>query len=196
MLPLSLKIAYTAFVCVLVPVYFVEHGPSQFLWFSNIALLGTMIALWRESPLIASMMMVGIFLPEVVWNISFLLTLFLGDDAIGLAGYMFDEEEPVHLRILSAYHIPLPFIMVWLVYRLGYDSRALKWQTVFGIAVILATALFTDPERNINWVFAPEEREELNIPVAAWVGFLLVFFPLAIHWPTHVALKRLFGRET
>jgi len=38
-IPLGLKIIYTLFVCALVPVYWRQYGPANFLWFSDIALL-------------------------------------------------------------------------------------------------------------------------------------------------------------
>jgi len=58
-IPLWLKIAYTLFVCLIVPIYWRRYGPANFLWFSNIALLATVPALWLESALLASMMALG-----------------------------------------------------------------------------------------------------------------------------------------
>jgi len=40
------KIIYTLFVCILVPVYWRYYGPANFLWFSDLALLLTWAALW------------------------------------------------------------------------------------------------------------------------------------------------------
>jgi hypothetical protein len=48
-IPLWLKISYTLFLGLLVPVYAVQYGIANFLWFSDIALLATLVALWRES---------------------------------------------------------------------------------------------------------------------------------------------------
>lgn len=52
--PLLVKILYTVGVSVVVPVYWYSYGPSNFLWFSDLALLLTVAALWLESPLLAS----------------------------------------------------------------------------------------------------------------------------------------------
>jgi hypothetical protein len=49
MLSAWIKIPYTIFVCVLVPVYWVERGPANFLWLSDIALLAIVSALWMEN---------------------------------------------------------------------------------------------------------------------------------------------------
>ena len=48
-LPLWLKIAYTGLVAVILPVYAKTWGWRNFLWFSDIALVATGIALWLES---------------------------------------------------------------------------------------------------------------------------------------------------
>lgn len=51
-IPLWVKLAYTAFVCVLVPYYLSAYGPTNFLYFCDVALLMTLAALWLESPLL------------------------------------------------------------------------------------------------------------------------------------------------
>jgi hypothetical protein len=55
-IPLWLKITYSAYVAVTLPVYYKKYGPANFLWFSDIALITTVAALWLESSLLASMM--------------------------------------------------------------------------------------------------------------------------------------------
>ncbi|MFN7133357.1 MAG: dTMP kinase, partial [Myxococcales bacterium] len=47
----------------------------------------------------------------------------------GLAGYMFDDQYPLWLRALSLFHLPLVAVLVWMLWRQGYDRRALWAQT-------------------------------------------------------------------
>ena len=75
-IPLWIKIAYAGLLIVVLPVYAKCYGWRNFLWFSDIALIGIGIALWLESSLIASMMAVGVLLPELVWNVSYFARLF------------------------------------------------------------------------------------------------------------------------
>ena len=82
---LWLKIAYTLFICVLVPVYWVQYGPGNFLWFSDIALFVTAAALWVESSLLASMMALSVLVLESVWIIDFIIGLISGSSIIGLS---------------------------------------------------------------------------------------------------------------
>src|SRR5215813_6228467 len=91
------------FVRFLVPIYWRRYGPVNFLWFSNIALLVTMPALWLESPLLASMMAVAVTLPELAWNLDFFVRLTTGATFMGLSSYMFDRSIPLFIRALSLF---------------------------------------------------------------------------------------------
>jgi hypothetical protein len=134
-IPLWFKIAYTLFVCFLVPIYWRRYGPANFLWFSDIALLVTMPALWLESPLLASMMALAVALPEVAWNVDFFVRLTTGASLMGLSGYMFDRSIPLFIRALSLFHVGLPLLLVWMLYRLGYDKSAFLAQTLVAAIV-------------------------------------------------------------
>ena len=45
---------------------------------------------------------------------------------LNLTGYMFDQHLPLFTRGLSLFHGWLPLLLVWLLFRLGYDKRALS----------------------------------------------------------------------
>ena len=68
---LWIKLAYTAMLAVIVPVYLVSWGWRNFLWFSDIALVGAGIALWLENSLLASMKAQPVLVPELRWNTSY-----------------------------------------------------------------------------------------------------------------------------
>jgi hypothetical protein len=123
-IPLWLKISHNSFVCLLVPIYWKQYGPGNFLWFSDIALLLITLALWIESSLLASMMALSVGLLELVWNFDFLFELFTGASLIGLSSYMFDSKLSLPLRALSLFHVELPILLFWTIGRLGYDRRA------------------------------------------------------------------------
>lgn len=193
LIPLWIKIAYTLFVAVLVPVYWIYHGPANFLWGSDIALLIMVIALWRESRLLTSMMAVAVLLPELLWNLDFFTRLLAGRDVAGLGatGYMFNPAQPLWLRALSLFHVFLPLVLVFMLYRLGYDRRALPATTLLCWVVLPLTYLLTDPERNINWVFGPGEPQTL-VPPLLYLAGLMLLVPLLVYLPTHWALRKAF----
>jgi hypothetical protein len=191
-LPLWVKIGYTLFVAVLVPVYLRHYGAANFLWFSDVALLATVPGLWAESPLIVSAMTVAVGLPEILWNVDFLARLLTGRAPLGMAAYMFDRRLPRYLRGLSLFHVALPVLLVWSVARLGYDPRALLAQTVSGTLLMIFSYALTSPTENINWVFGPGSKPQRRLPPLVYVTMVIVSFPVLVYLPTHFVLVRLF----
>lgn len=192
MVPLWLKLLYTGFVAVLVPFYWRNYGVANFLWFSDVALLTTLVAIWTENRLLSSMMAVAVLLPEVVWNVVFFGRLLTGYQFGGMVGYMFDLKNPLFLRALSMFHIFLPVLLVWMVRRLGYDQRAWLAMTVVAWVVLPISYLATEPTDNINWVLGIGSVQT-HMPPLAYLGLLMVLFPAVLYYPTHLILRRLFS---
>jgi len=190
-LPLWIKIVYSIFLCVLVPVYALDYGPRNFLWFSDVALLTAGAALWLESPLLAGMMALAVALPEIAWNLDFFAHLLTWRPLLGVSDYMFDAQRPAYLRALSLFHVVLPVLLVWMVYRLGYDPRAWIAQTAVSLVVLPVTYLLTKPSQNINWVWGPRSPQTV-MPPLVYLVLLMIFFPLGIYLPTHFVLLKLF----
>jgi hypothetical protein len=192
-IPISLKIAYTLFVCVLVPIYWRQYGLVNFLWFSDIALLVLVPALWFESPLLISMMALAVVLPELAWNVDYFFRLATGVSLIGLTGYMFDATIPPFIRGLSLFHVALPVLLIWMLSRLGYDGRALFWQTLVAAAVLPLSYFLSNPRENVNWVYGLGEKPQTKVPAPLFVLFLMLLFPVGVYLPTHLLLDRIFG---
>jgi len=188
-------VTYTLFVCVLVPVYWNAYGPENFLWGSDIALLLTLLALWTENRLLPSMMAVAILLPELAWSADFVLRLILSPEAIPTRGtqYMFDSDIPLLVRGLALFHIALPGLLLWLVYHLGYQRRALLYQTLLAWIVLPVTYAITDPSANVNWVFGFGREPQTWMPSPLFLLLLMVSIPLVFYLPTHLVLGKLFG---
>jgi len=193
-IPFWIKIAYTGLLIVVLPVYAKCYGWRNFLWFSDIALIAIGVALWLESPLIVSMMAVGVLLPELLWNVSYFARLLFGWHASGLAGYMFDRKKPRFLRALSLFHVVLPIVMLWLLARLGYDPRALYAQTLLAWIVLPVTyAVVRLHDENINWVYGLDRRQK-RLPPLVYLALAMIAYPVGLYLPTHLALSALFAR--
>jgi len=190
--PLWLKLSYTAFVLVLVPVYWKRYGPGNFLWFSDIALFTIGIALWAESRLLVSMVAVGVLLLEIVWNVDYFGRLLTGKPLLGLSDYMFDAQKSQFLRGLSYFHVFLPPVVIWLLIEWGYEPRAIYWQTALTWIVLPLAYLLTDPQENVNWVFGPGNKPQRLLPPNLYLFILMLFFPLCIFLPSHFLLQWLF----
>lgn len=190
-IPLWMKILYSLFLCLLVPVYWHQYGPANFLWASDIASFFVCAALWSERPLPNSMMAIGVMPFEIAWIIDF----FSGSQLIGMASYMFEPERPLYLRGLSLFHIGLPLVMVFLLRRLGYDRRALKAQTLLIWIVLPLTYLVTDPADNINLAFGFGSEPQTMMHPLLHLALEMILLPVVICWPFHLVLQRLFGTD-
>ena len=202
LIPLWVKVLYTLFVLVLVPTYLRAYGPTNFLYFCDVALVLTVAVVWLESALLASAAAVGIVLPQCLWMLDFLGSA-VGLPITGMTAYMFNGDIPLFARFLSFFHFWLPLFLLWLVGRLGYDRRAFALWTPIAFALVLISYFFLPPPPapaddpglpvNVNYAFglSDERPQDWVHPVAYLLG-LLAALPLAIFWPTHVLFKRVF----
>jgi hypothetical protein len=197
-IPVYLKILATIFLLVVFSVYWLYLGPDNFLWGSDIALFITTIALWRENRYLASMMAVGVLMPELFWNMDFFIRLLTGSHLFGLdaTSYMFMEGKPLLVRGISfMLHIYLPIILIWMIIRLGYHPKAWLAQVALCWIILPLTYLLTDPVDNINWVFGPPTADQAVVPNPSFLLILMVLFPVAIYLPTHLVLARFFAKN-
>jgi hypothetical protein len=193
-IPLWLKLAYTAYASTILSVYArkADAGLLNFLWFSDLALFTTGVALWLESSLVASTTAVGVLALELFWNLSFAVRLLTGKSLSSLTDYMFDEKRPLFMRGLSLFHVVLPVLLVWLLASFGYDSRAWLAMTLVAWVVLPASYLLTRPEHNINWVFGFGTPPRRPLPPKMWLLGLMLGLPILIYLPTHLVLRAIF----
>jgi len=196
--PLILKVAFTAFMVVLIPVYWHYYGPTNFLYFCDIAMILTLIAIWPENAPLISTCTVGILVPQAIWVIDFLAGL-AGISLTGMTAYMFDADRSLFLRLLSLFHGWLPILLVYLVWKIGYDRRAIFLATAL-TWLILPICFFLMPPPNphpglipvnINYVWGLSDyAAQTWLPPYVWFGGMLIGIPLVIFTPTHFALAR------
>ena len=195
-------------MAVLIPVYWADYGPTNFLYFCDIALLMTLYGVWAESSLLISMAAVGILLPQMLWCADFLwqgARTLQGLPHAGMTAYMFDEAKPLFLRSLSLFHGWLPFLLLYLMSRTGYDRRALKSWTLLGWSLCLvayfllppAGARLPDPNTplNVNYVYGLDDsRPQTWMPQAVYLPVYMLLLFLLAYVPSHLILSRLFGK--
>jgi hypothetical protein len=182
----------------------VTYSPWNFLYFCDIALLLTAVAIWIESPLLVSMQAVAIMVPQMLWVVDFLCRLVAGVHITAVTRYMFDSNIPLFLRALSLFHGWLPFALLWLVSRLSYDGRAFSRQSVVAIVVLLISYIFapapppsmSNPNWavNINYVYGIDDNHAQTL-MAPWLWLVCVMTVnlIAFYLPTHFVLRRFFA---
>ena len=195
--PLWLKLAFTAFMFVLVPVYWTYYGPTNFLYFCDIALLLTLAGLWLNSPLLISMCAVGLLAPQTLWVVDFVLNIF-GVSLVGMTDYMFKHENSLLLRGLSLFHGWLPFLLAYLVWQYGYDRRGLPAWTALAWVLMLVCFFLMPPPRpdpgltpvNINYVWGMSDlAAQTWMSPYLWLAGMMILLPV-IFFLTHLLLAR------
>jgi hypothetical protein len=206
-IPLWVKLVFTAFMAVLVPSYVHFYGPTNFLYFCDVALFVTLAAMWLESPLLASMAAVNVMLPQIAWFADFVGGL-TGHHLTGVTKYMFSGNNTalgLFKHALSMFHCWIPFLAFWLVWRLGYDRRALAIWTATGWAILLVCYFLMplppappdnpDLPVNINYVYCIDDTQgpQTWMPRLAWLALVMTAFPALLWVPAHFLLLKTVG---
>ncbi len=193
--PLWLKIAWTLWVVCWAPIYWKQYGLQNFLFFCDLGNLIIAAALWIESPLLFSWQAVSVLAFQSLFTIDLAAALLGGHHPIGGTEFMFDPHLPLAVRGLSLFHVVTPFLLLWALWRLGYDPRGWKLQTLTCWTVVPIN-YFWRPERNVNWARGIFFVEQHAVPGWMYLAAYLAVVPLVIYLPTHLALQWWMRRRT
>jgi hypothetical protein len=183
-IPLWLKLFWTVWVIVWAPVYWREYGPQNFLFFCDLGNLFIAVGLWLESPLIFSWQATGLLLFQSLFTIDLATALVSGRHLIGGTEYMFDPHIPLWIRLLSLFHVVTPPLLLWTIWRLGYDPRGWKCQTLTAW-IVVPINYFWRPEYDVNWARGPFFHEQQAMPGLVYLLGYLIVIPAFVYFPTH-----------
>jgi hypothetical protein len=186
-IPLWLKIFWTLWVIVWAPLYYRQYGLQNFLFFCDMGNILITLGLWLESPLIFSWQATGLLLFQTLFNIDLLGAITLGRHLIGGTEYMFDTTIPLLLRLMGLYHMVTPPLLLWGIWRLGYDPRGWKYQTLTAWIVVPINHLWR-AEYDVNWASGLFSREQHVMPGIAYLLTYLIVVPSIVYFPTHLLL--------
>jgi hypothetical protein len=186
--PAWLKIGWTVWVLLWAPLYWRQYGAQNFLYFCDLGNFFLVAGLWLESSLIFSWQATGLLLLQTLYTIDLAGAVLSGKHVIGGTEYMFDPGLPLLVRLLSLFHVAMPPLLLWAIRRLGYDNRGWKYQTLI-TWVVVPINYFWRPEYDVNWARGPFFREQHLVPGLVYLAAYLVVVPLAVYWPTHLALR-------
>ncbi len=184
--------AATAWVAVWLGAFGAAFPLTNFINLCDVAMLLTWVGLVTRNRLVLSSQALSSTVIGVLWVVDVAGMLATGRHPIGGTEYMFNPHEAIGLRLLSAFHVALPFVQIWAVRQVGYDRRALPLQAAIAAAA-MAVGRLVGPAANINFSFRdPVFRASfgaapvhLAVILAALVGVAYV--------PTHLVLARLYG---
>src|SRR5690606_6422116 len=98
-------------------------------------------------------------------------------------------------------HFWLPIFLLYLIWKLGYDRRALAAWTATAWLLLLVSFFWLpapgDPlshanePHNVNYVFGPDgDVAQTWVHPWVWFGGLMTGLPLLVYLPTHFILAR------
>jgi hypothetical protein len=193
-LPLWLKILWMIWVVVWVPLYWRQYGAQNFLYFCDLGNFFIFLGLWLESPLIFSWQAAGLLVFQSLFAADLLGAFLTGKHWIGGTEFIFDPHLPLALRLLSLFHVVTPPLLLWAIWRLGYDKRGWKFQTVT-TWIVVPINYFWRPEQDVNWARGLFFREQHVMPGWGYLLLYLIAVPALIYWPTHLVLQRWARRK-
>ena len=194
-IPLWIKLVWTACVIAWIPWYWGQYGLQNFLFFCDLGNLFVLAGLWLESPLIFSSQASGLLFFQTLFTIDLASALVSGRHWIGGTEFMFDQNVPAVIRLLSLFHVVMPPLLLWAIWRLGYDRRGWKYQTLITWSVVPIN-FFWRPEYDVNWARGPFFREQHAVPAAIYLLAYLIVVPATVYYPTHRFLLWFAERRT
>ena len=186
-LPYWVRWASVLWLAVWIPSYAVYWGWTNFLHLCDVAVFLTCIGLASSNALLLSSQAVSSLVADLLWCLDAGSRWFLGRHLLGGTEYMFDPQLPLFIRLLSLFHVVTPPLLLWAIWRLGYDPRGWKLQTLTAW-VVVPINYFWRPEQDVNWARGPFFREQHFMPGWAYLLVYLVAVPSFVYFPTHLFL--------
>ena len=188
-IPLWLKVGWSVWVLVWMPVYWQQYGLQNFLYFCDLGNFFILAALWLESPLLFSWQASGLLFFQTLYAIDGMGAVIFRKHFIGGTEYMFDPHLRLLVRLLGLFHVVMPPLLLWAIRRLGYDGRGWKYQTLT-TWVVVPINYFWRAQFDVNWARGLFFREQHVVPGIAYLVAYLAMVPALVYWPTHLVLQR------
>jgi hypothetical protein len=191
-IPGWLRWSALVWLLVWVPTYWHVWGPANFLFLCDVAAGLTCIGLWTNNSLLLSSQAVSSLLIDLAWALDAAWRLVFGRHLIGGTEYLFDARFPLWVRLLSLYHLLLPFLLLWALSRVGYDRRGWALQSAIAILLLVLSRIAATPEKNINFAFTDPFFHRAWGPAPVHLALTSLFLIVVVYLPTHLLLARLF----
>jgi hypothetical protein len=169
------------------------YGLQNFLFFCDLGVVLIAVALWMESALIFSWQAVSLLLFQTLYIIDLAGALLTRRHWIGGTEYMFDPHISLLVRMLSLFHVVTPPLLLWAIWRLGYDRRGWIYQTITAW-IVVPVNYFWRPQYDVNWARGLFFREQHAIPGLLYLLIYLIVVPAVVYYPTHRLLVWLDSR--
>jgi hypothetical protein len=167
------------------------------LWFCDVAMILVIIGLWRENSLVLSLATLASIGPQFAWQIDYFYQLISDKPLFGFTDYMFTASNPTVNYIISLFHVWMPPILIYSLYLVRYNQRALKTQSGLSLLIILLSYSLTSdmfgPAGNLNQVYGPSATAPQTwMHPWLWLFVIWLYTIVVIYVPTHFITARVF----
>ena len=166
-------------------------GWQNMMHLCDVGLLLACLGIFFRQPLLVSSQALSAPLVGVLWTLDIVWRLSSGHHLVGGTEYMWDTNYPLWIRMLSCFHVLLPIVLLWAVRVLGYDHRALVFQTAL-TAALLIFSRFLSPDLNMNYAYQDPLLHRVWGPAPLHLAVILAGCVAIFIWPSHLLLLRLF----
>ena len=174
------------------PSYWRTWGAANFIHLCDTAVILTCIGMWTDSALLISSQTVGVLMVDAVWTVDAASRVLAHRALVAGNEYLLDPRFPAWIRLLTLFHLVMPALLLWGVYRMGYDRRAWALESAITLPVFVL-ARFTRPTANIDFAFSDPFFHHQMGPVPIHILITWLFMVVVVYLPTHLALERFFG---
>lgn len=190
--PTWIRWSALVWLLVWVPAYWHTWGAANFLHLCDVAVILTCIGLWTNNSLLISSQAVSSLLIDTAWALDAAWRFLTGGHLIGGTEYLFKANSPLWIRLLSLFHIVMPFLLLWALRQIGYDRRGWITQTLIALPVVVSSRLAATPVTNINFVFTDPFFHRAWGPAPLHLIAVLLFLSFVVYLSTHWLLTRVF----
>ena len=173
------------------PLYTWSWGWQNMLHLCDVSVVIACLGLWFRQSLLVSSQALLAPLVGVLWTLDVCWRIATGHHLVGGTEYMWDAHYPLWIRLLSCFHIVLPVVLLWALEILGYDRRALAFETLI-TGVLLIVSRLLSPQLNMNYAFQDPLLHRAWGPAPSHLMVILTGCIAIFFWPTHLVFLRAF----
>lgn len=191
-IPAWVRWAALLWFAIWLPTYWITWGGLNFLRLCDVTVILTCVGLWSSDSLLLSSQAVAAILVDIAWVLDAAWRLILSRHFFGGTEYLWDAHYPLWIRLLSLFHVVWPFLLLWAIYRVGYDRRGWILQVAIA-AVVIPASRVAGSALNLNYCFRDPFFHRAWGPAPVHVAIVIAFMAVVVYWPTHLVLSRFFA---
>ena len=173
------------------PAYVHVWGWANLLHLCDAAVILTCVGLWFGSATLLSSQAVSALFAGLLWTANVSWRALTGRFFARGSEYMWDPQYPLWVRLLSFFHVLLPAVLLYALWKRGYDRRGLAMQAAIA-AMLLIAAWFLPAELNTKYAHRDPLFNRAWGPAPEHLAVIFVGLVGLLYWPTHFVLMKLF----